>query len=198
MSRLSSSYFELGETFREWSRRDLSQFLILRRKIPLISLIPDPRVPRTPRARAAARSRAGRIGRLGPRLLGRGVSLGLRSSASRRLTNSDPPLAEPRQRERIPADADPVTPSVHPDRCDVSPDRHHQLVSFAHQRSHPVEIVPETGVDSLTGWVVDRTSTYRTCRERSFSLLCPQMFSDFWTVLLRESSRSRLRLGRVA
>jgi hypothetical protein len=64
----------------------------------------DPRVPRTPRARAAARSRAVRIGRHGPRLLGRGVSLELRSSASRRLTSETAP-------RRAPAE------ETHPRRC---------------------------------------------------------------------------------
>ena len=29
---------------------------------------------------------------------------------------------------------------------------------------------PETVVDPLTGWVVDRTSTYRTCRKRSLGV----------------------------
>jgi len=53
------------------------------RECPLVS----GRWPRTPRARAAARSCARRSGRHGPRLLGRGVALGLRSSASRRLTS---------------------------------------------------------------------------------------------------------------
>lgn len=32
---------------------------------------------------------------------------------------------------------------------------------------------PEDGVDRLTGWVFDRTSTHRTRRERSSSLLYP-------------------------
>jgi hypothetical protein len=43
---------------------------------------------------------------------------------------------------------------------------------------------PKTGIAPLIGWVSDRTSTYPTCRKRSFSLIFPR------SLVLRKSKRS--------
>ena len=74
----------------------------------------DPRMPRTPRAWAAARSPDACVGRLRPRILARGVPLGLQSSARRgRLTNGSA-RTDPRRGAHIRPNGDPVTPPVHP------------------------------------------------------------------------------------
>ena len=42
------------------------------------------------------------------------------------------------------------------------------------RRGFPTRTAPETGGDPLPGWVVDGTSTYRTCRTGTFSPMpCP-------------------------